>query len=286
MVDVDMNMVGTMSSDETNNLDEKLQAFLSHDLNQTDRETQTRAVLDGGKRVRVERRYDDGRVDVDEYEWNGQRFYNKYSEYVCLDGTHCTYEFNGDRVIRVAESFPNGATTIDDEFVYKCVFVADDGEWDKVAICKMRVVGLNNQWKEVTNAGFATYRCDGAEVIEIVDEQGRSHRSGWTQNCDFNDRTKYRLTYTVGEVVRPLNDYVDTDDWYDAGVHYYVSREAAVIYAQNVKHSSVYRRPWLIRYEPCGARCTRGAWYGRCRRTLAFLAGEENRRLRDRPSST
>ena len=94
-------------------------------------------------------------------------------------------------------------------------------------IVKLQIIGENNEHRrgiEECNRGRAKFRCSEAKVLDIY-----RNRCGEVEKTNVATSMKDRtFVYTVGEVVK-VGNYDPVDDRVcGAGIHYYLSEEAAM----------------------------------------------------------
>lgn len=102
-------------------------------------------------------------------------------------------------------------------------------------IVKLQIIGENNEHRrgvEECNKGRARFRCSEAKVLDIYHYQRcrqRWYRGGVVEKTNVAmsmwDRT---FEYIVGETVKVDNYETQVDKVCGAGIHYYLSEEAAL----------------------------------------------------------
>jgi len=93
---------------------------------------------------------------------------------------------------------------------------------DKNLICKLQILGKNNQKRKVINSKYAQYRCSEAKVLEIYDPEN-------LQNVYHLGQSKFdkKFYYKVDEIVKVYDYDEDIEEVITTGIHYFLTEEAA-----------------------------------------------------------
>jgi len=88
-------------------------------------------------------------------------------------------------------------------------------------ICKLEIIGLNNENRIVDNKGYAQYICSEAKVLDIYHMHTKEN---FSQGISIHHHRK--KIYNVGEKVQEDN-YDENENF---GIHYFMTEKAAYWY--------------------------------------------------------